>query len=66
MTHPEGDVGIDGGNAPRCATEPMGQWGATTGRGGCVRAHLRETGRLPLARESAPAAGPPWADALDG
>jgi DNA-binding GntR family transcriptional regulator len=31
-----------------------------------MRAHLLETGRLLLAQESAPAAGLPWADALDG
>jgi len=30
-----------------------------------MRAHLLETGRLLLAQESAPAAGLPWADALD-
>jgi hypothetical protein len=31
-----------------------------------MRAHLLETGRLLLAQESAPVAGLPWADALDG
>jgi DNA-binding GntR family transcriptional regulator len=31
-----------------------------------MRAHLLETGRLLLAQESAPAAGLPWADALEG
>ena len=31
-----------------------------------MRAHLLETGRLLLAQESAPAAGLPWADVLDG
>jgi DNA-binding GntR family transcriptional regulator len=31
-----------------------------------MRAHLLETGRLLLAQESAPAAGLPWADLLEG
>jgi DNA-binding GntR family transcriptional regulator len=31
-----------------------------------MRAHLLETGRLLLAQESAPVAGLPWADTLDG
>jgi N-acyl homoserine lactone hydrolase len=30
VTHPKGNVVIDGGNAPECATDPKGHWGATT------------------------------------
>jgi glyoxylase-like metal-dependent hydrolase (beta-lactamase superfamily II) len=30
VTHPKGDVVIDGGNAAECATDPEGHWGATT------------------------------------
>jgi glyoxylase-like metal-dependent hydrolase (beta-lactamase superfamily II) len=30
ITHPKGNVVIDGGNAAACATDPVGHWGATT------------------------------------
>jgi len=30
ITHPKGLVVIDGGNAPECADDPVGHWGATT------------------------------------
>jgi N-acyl homoserine lactone hydrolase len=30
VTHPRGNVVIDGGNAAECATDPTGHWGATT------------------------------------
>jgi N-acyl homoserine lactone hydrolase len=30
ITHPKGNVVIDGGNAAECATDPVGHWGATT------------------------------------
>jgi N-acyl homoserine lactone hydrolase len=29
VTHPKGNVVIDGGNAPECATDAKGHWGAT-------------------------------------
>jgi N-acyl homoserine lactone hydrolase len=30
VTHPKGNVVIDGGNAAACAEDPVGHWGATT------------------------------------
>jgi N-acyl homoserine lactone hydrolase len=30
VTHPRGNVVIDGGNAAECATDPVGHWGAIT------------------------------------
>ncbi len=30
ITHPKGDVVIDGGNAAECATDPKGHWGGLT------------------------------------
>ncbi|MEA2340124.1 MAG: N-acyl homoserine lactone hydrolase [Solirubrobacteraceae bacterium] len=30
ITHPKGNVVIDGGNAAECATDPAGHWGATS------------------------------------
>jgi glyoxylase-like metal-dependent hydrolase (beta-lactamase superfamily II) len=30
LTHPKGNVVIDGGNAAACATDPVGHWGGTT------------------------------------
>jgi hypothetical protein len=65
LTHPKGNVVIDGGNAAECATDPVGHWGGTTEvyypemtpEQACVPA-LKAAGFDPGRREVHPAVAP--------
>jgi hypothetical protein len=69
ITHPRGNVIIDGGNAPQVAEDPIKHWGplaerspvdhgARPGRAARARAHRRGPGEHPLGRPEPPAHRP--------